>query len=234
MVPPEPKENNQWIKPEGFGRGTPDQIEERQQEEETEQISRQAQADDFIPPPRENQVAGKPGSREKRYNQFDENGPKDRSALSDRRSLAFRLQNEIEDLKAPQLEPLMSEEEIASSSDSIYTSESSYSESSQISEVSSNKQYQREQTRDEESSESSYSSYSTSNSDSILDAAFENLYEIEYTGREILDKLARSSSISLNNIDIILKGMNTLFNRAVEAKMAAFDMVEGQMQRELG
>ena len=128
----------------------------------------------------------------------------------------------------------MSEEEIASSSDSIYTSESSYSESSQISEVSSNKQYQREQTRDDESSESSYSSYSTSNSDSILDAAFENLYEIEYTGREILDKLARSSSISLNNIDIILKGMNTLFNRAVEAKMAAFDMVEGQMQRELG
>ena len=83
------------------------------------------------------------------------------------------------------------------------------------------------------SSDSSYSSYSTFNSDSILDAAFENLYEIEYTGREILDKLARSSSISLNNIDIILKGMNTLFNRAVEAKMAAFDMVEGQMQREL-
>ena len=127
----------------------------------------------------------------------------------------------------------MSEEELATSSDSIDSSESSYSESSQISEAS--KQYSRAYTKDDEmSSDSSYSSYSTYNSDSTLDAAFENLYEIEYTGREILDKLARSSSISLNNIDIILKGMNTLFNRAVEAKMAAFDIVEGQMQRELG
>ena len=63
--------------------------------------------------------------------------------------------------------------------------------------------------------------------------AFENLYDIQYTGREILDKLARTSSLSLNDIDIILKGMNAISNRAIDRKMAAFATVEGQMKREL-
>ena len=80
---------------------------------------------------------GKPRSSEKWYNLFDDNGPKDRSALTDRRSHSFILKNEIENLKVPQPEPLISEEELASSSDSIYTSESSYSETSQITEISS-------------------------------------------------------------------------------------------------
>ena len=76
-------------------------------------------------------------------------------------------------------------------------------------------------------------SSSSSESDTVLDVAFDNLYDIQYTGREILDKLAITSSLSLNDIDIILKGMNASSNRAIDRKMAAFATVEGQMKREL-
>ena len=77
------------------------------------------------------------------------------------------------------------------------------------------------------------SSSSSSESDTVLDVAFDNLYDIQYTGREILDKLARTSSLSLNDIDIILKGMNASSNRAIDGKMATFAKIEGQMKREL-
>ena len=79
FIPPRPQENNQFTKPAGFGQsqGRDDISEESLQEDRPARVSR-TQEGVYIPPPRPNRVAGKPGYGEDRSTQQGANGPEDR------------------------------------------------------------------------------------------------------------------------------------------------------------